>query len=243
MTQQSPVLAWDVWDHSNVMRHEQYTALALFDQNRPASKLQMLKPGLLAKPCVWLCMLPECLTQKKTQMPFRSQPVLARQKLRRTSADYSPPEELVMPKTFPRAPLPFLASLVAPLAWIYGRPDLFDSYSAGFVLLQLSGNPLNFFPFSLLFGICLNVDIVAFPRTLYDLSLDCSKTNSPLLTKDWAQIDDRQLMLVRPSRHFSPAFCERDTKLTLCLRIHLSHHVVELCMFRGSIGRPKVLLS
>ena len=45
-----------------------------------------------------------------------------------------------MPKTFPRAPLPFLASLVAPFAWLYGRPDLFDSYSAGIVLLQLSGD-------------------------------------------------------------------------------------------------------
>ncbi len=44
-----------------------------------------------------------------------------------------------MPKSFPRAPLPFVAALVSPLAWLYGRPDLFDTYSAGVLLLQMSG--------------------------------------------------------------------------------------------------------
>ncbi|KAL4529573.1 hypothetical protein Ndes2526A_g04349 [Nannochloris sp. 'desiccata'] len=52
--------------------------------------------------------------------------------------DYSPPEEVVMPKTFPRPPIPALAALLAPFAWQYGRPDLFDSYSAGVVLLQMA---------------------------------------------------------------------------------------------------------
>jgi hypothetical protein len=42
-----------------------------------------------------------------------------------------------MPKSFPRAPLPLLAALLAPLAWQFGRPDLFDSYSAGVILLQV----------------------------------------------------------------------------------------------------------
>ncbi|KAL4549358.1 hypothetical protein Ndes2526B_g04380 [Nannochloris sp. 'desiccata'] len=51
---------------------------------------------------------------------------------------YSPPEEVVMPKTFPRPPIPALAALLAPFAWQYGRPDLFDSYSAGVVLLQMA---------------------------------------------------------------------------------------------------------
>ena len=51
---------------------------------------------------------------------------------------YSAPEEVVMPKTFPRPPIPGLAALLAPLAWFYGRPDLFDSYSAGVVLLQMA---------------------------------------------------------------------------------------------------------
>ena len=51
---------------------------------------------------------------------------------------YAAPEEVVMPKTFPRPPVPALAALLAPFAWQYGRPDLFDSYSAGVVLLQLA---------------------------------------------------------------------------------------------------------
>lgn len=51
---------------------------------------------------------------------------------------YAPPEELVMPKTFPRAPAPLLAALAAPLVWSYGRPDLFDSYSVGALFLQMA---------------------------------------------------------------------------------------------------------
>ena len=51
---------------------------------------------------------------------------------------YSAPEEVVMPKTFPRPPIPFLAALLAPLAWTYGRPDLFDTYSAGVTMVQMA---------------------------------------------------------------------------------------------------------
>ena len=51
----------------------------------------------------------------------------------------SPPEELVLPQKFPRAPLPALSALLAPLAWQFGRPDLFDAYSAGVVFMQLAG--------------------------------------------------------------------------------------------------------
>lgn len=51
---------------------------------------------------------------------------------------YSPPEELIMPQTFPRAPNPGVAALLSPLAWLYGRPDLFDSYSAGVLLMQMA---------------------------------------------------------------------------------------------------------
>ncbi|EFJ45526.1 hypothetical protein VOLCADRAFT_82302 [Volvox carteri f. nagariensis] len=50
---------------------------------------------------------------------------------------YSPPEELVMPQSFPRAPAPFMAALLSPFAWVYGRPDLFDSYTAGVLLMQM----------------------------------------------------------------------------------------------------------
>ena len=53
----------------------------------------------------------------------------------------SPPEELVMPQKFPRAPLPAFSALFAPLAWQFGRPDLFDAYSAGVVFMQLAGVP------------------------------------------------------------------------------------------------------
>ena len=51
---------------------------------------------------------------------------------------YSAPEEVIMPKTFPSAPVPLLAALAAPIAWQYGRPDLFDTYSAGIVMLQMA---------------------------------------------------------------------------------------------------------
>lgn len=34
---------------------------------------------------------------------------------------------------------PLLAALLSPIAWQVGRPDLFDSYSAGVLLLQMAG--------------------------------------------------------------------------------------------------------
>ena len=39
---------------------------------------------------------------------------------------------------FPRSPSPLVAALLAPFAWLYGAPDLFDSYSAGIILIQMS---------------------------------------------------------------------------------------------------------
>lgn len=51
---------------------------------------------------------------------------------------YAAPEEVVMPRSFPRPPIPGLAALLAPLAWTYGRPDLFDTYSAGITFLQMA---------------------------------------------------------------------------------------------------------
>jgi hypothetical protein len=38
---------------------------------------------------------------------------------------------------FPKAPNPFVAALLSPFAWTYGRPDLFDSYSCGILLMQM----------------------------------------------------------------------------------------------------------
>ena len=54
----------------------------------------------------------------------------------------SPPEELVLPKQFPRVRTPLIAALLSPIAWQVGRPDLFDSYSAGVLLLQMAGRLL-----------------------------------------------------------------------------------------------------
>lgn len=51
---------------------------------------------------------------------------------------YSPPEELVMPITVPRFPVPGFAALASPLLWAQYRPDLFDSYSAGMIFLQMA---------------------------------------------------------------------------------------------------------
>lgn len=45
----------------------------------------------------------------------------------------------MLPKQFPRVRIPFLAALLSPIAWQVGRPDLFDSYSAGVLLLQMAG--------------------------------------------------------------------------------------------------------
>ena len=44
-----------------------------------------------------------------------------------------------MPRSFPRAPVAFLSAILSPLAWQFGRPDLFDTYSVGILLMQLCG--------------------------------------------------------------------------------------------------------
>lgn len=56
----------------------------------------------------------------------------------------SPPEELVLPRSFPRAPVAFLSAVLSPLAWQFGRPDLFDTYSVGILLMQLCGERICF---------------------------------------------------------------------------------------------------
>ena len=58
-----------------------------------------------------------------------------------SSSPPAPPPTKPHPPThtaFPRAPSPLLAALFAPFAWAYGRPDLFDSYSAGVLLMQMA---------------------------------------------------------------------------------------------------------
>lgn len=44
-----------------------------------------------------------------------------------------------MPRSFPRAPVAVLSAVLSPLAWQFGRPDLFDTYSVGILLMQLCG--------------------------------------------------------------------------------------------------------
>jgi len=51
---------------------------------------------------------------------------------------YSPPEELVMPITAPRFRTPGIAALMGPILWAKYKPDLFDSFSAGMILLQMA---------------------------------------------------------------------------------------------------------
>ena len=48
----------------------------------------------------------------------------------------------MLPRSFPRAPVAFLSAMLSPLAWQYGRPDLFDTYSVGILLMQLCGERL-----------------------------------------------------------------------------------------------------
>jgi hypothetical protein len=72
------------------------------------------------------CSAPCCMPARlPTMLPFACCPAA--------------PEELVLPKTFPKAPPPALAATLAPVIWTLGAPDLFDSYSAGCVLMQASG--------------------------------------------------------------------------------------------------------
>jgi hypothetical protein len=48
-----------------------------------------------------------------------------------------------MPEDTPRPPnFAPLAAALSPLVWALNRPDLFDCYSAGIVLLQLALTPL-----------------------------------------------------------------------------------------------------
>ncbi|CAD7700518.1 unnamed protein product [Ostreobium quekettii] len=51
---------------------------------------------------------------------------------------YCPPEEVIVPRSFPNVQPPLLAALVSPLVWWLACPNLFDTYSAGMILVQMS---------------------------------------------------------------------------------------------------------
>uniref|UniRef100_A0A6N2K831 non-specific serine/threonine protein kinase n=1 Tax=Salix viminalis TaxID=40686 RepID=A0A6N2K831_SALVM len=52
--------------------------------------------------------------------------------------DYCPPELFVLPEETPSPPPEPVAALLSPILWQLNSPDLFDSYSAGIVLLQMA---------------------------------------------------------------------------------------------------------
>lgn len=52
--------------------------------------------------------------------------------------DYCPPELYVMPEETPKPPPEPVAALLSPFLWQLNSPDLFDTYSAGIVLMQMA---------------------------------------------------------------------------------------------------------
>lgn len=93
--------------------------------------------------------------------------------------DYCPPEQLVLPKSFPRAPLPVLAALLSPFLWLAYSPGKFDTYSAGCILLQM-GVPT------------LRGGLANFQREieLYDYDLQAWRDDSPSASRyDFSLLD------------------------------------------------------
>ncbi|WCJ27859.1 Protein kinase superfamily protein [Euphorbia peplus] len=52
--------------------------------------------------------------------------------------DYCPPELYVLPEETPSPPPEPIAALLSPILWQLNSPDLFDTYSAGIVFLQMA---------------------------------------------------------------------------------------------------------
>jgi serine/threonine protein kinase len=50
---------------------------------------------------------------------------------------YAPPQQYIMSTSTPRAPPTPLAALLSPVLWQLNKPDRFDMYSAGMVMLQI----------------------------------------------------------------------------------------------------------
>ncbi len=50
---------------------------------------------------------------------------------------YAPPELYVVPKDVPRAPPAVMALLASPALWAMHRPDRFDTYAVGMMMLQV----------------------------------------------------------------------------------------------------------
>jgi len=74
---------------------------------------------------------------------------------------YAPPQQYIMSTQTPRAPPAPLAALLAPVLWQLEKPDRFDMYSAGMILLQMA------FP-----SLRSDSQLIAFNRKLESLNYD-----------------------------------------------------------------------
>ncbi|KAL2613992.1 hypothetical protein R1flu_025684 [Riccia fluitans] len=52
--------------------------------------------------------------------------------------DYCPPELYVLPQKTPKPPPEPIAAALSPFIWLLNKPDLFDMYSVGIILLQMT---------------------------------------------------------------------------------------------------------
>lgn len=74
---------------------------------------------------------------------------------------YAPPQQYIMSTQTPRAPPAPLAALLSPVLWQLEKPDRFDMYSAGMVLLQMA------FP-----SLRSDSQLIAFNRKLESMDYD-----------------------------------------------------------------------
>ena len=77
---------------------------------------------------------------------------------------YAPPEKYIMSTSTPKAPPTPVAALLSPVLWNLNRPDRFDMYSVGILLVQMC------FP-----ALRKDNQLVAFNRTLEKLDYDILK--------------------------------------------------------------------
>jgi serine/threonine protein kinase len=77
---------------------------------------------------------------------------------------YAPPEKYIMSTSTPKAPPTPVAALLSPVLWQLNRPDRFDMYSVGILLVQMC------FP-----ALRRDNQLVAFNRTLEKLDYDILK--------------------------------------------------------------------
>ena len=85
---------------------------------------------------------------------------------------YAPPEKYIMSTSTPKAPPTPVAALLSPVLWNLNRPDRFDMYSVGILLVQMC------FP-----ALRKDNQLVAFNRTLEKLDYDILKWRDTIASK------------------------------------------------------------